>query len=261
MPIHHHPTRSLPPKASEEYLRKEAKRFSKLRGINLVSAQRTLAHDYGHQNWAELMVAAKTILQPAYTSGRRTTRPSESVEAPQLRDEEWSAVRSLAEISLAEMPVAANVKEWLDNRRSFSDSGDVQQHFVATLGKQIVGYACAEQPPAWMRNKNSAASEYRLFLVIEPSARITLGARLLAKLGKSLVDLGAHRAWFQEYEADSRFVSFLEEKGFVKVASFQAEDGTRIVRLSMDAPFAPLMQQTLRTIDAPVAARGEEERR
>jgi len=246
MPTHQHSLRSLPVKASDEYLRKEAKRVSKLRGINLVAAQRALAHEYGYRNWAELTTAAKPTLQLAHRSGSLATRPPEPGEAPDFNDEEWSAVRSLAEVSLSEMPAAADVKEWLENRKSFLESGGVQQNFVATLGKQIVGYGCVEHPPAWMRNKKDAAGEYRLFVVIEPAARRTLGTRLLAKLGESLVGLGARRAWFQEYEADSGFISFLEEKGFVESASFQIEDGTRIVRLSMDAPFEPLMQQALR---------------
>jgi hypothetical protein len=264
MPTNLHPSRSLPPKASEEYLRKEAKRFAKRRGVNLVAAQRALAHEYGHLNWTELMAAAKTVLQPAHTSSRSSTKPSESPETPQLRDQDWSEILRLAEVSLAEMPVASNakeLKEWLDNRRSFHDPGSVQQQFVATLGKQIVGYACTEHPPAWMRNTKDATGEYRLFMVVEPSARRTLGIRLLAKLGESLITLGARRAWFQEYAADRSLISFLEEKGFARAADFRIEDGTRIVRLSMAAPFEPLMQQTQRPIDAKSSELDEEESR
>ncbi|HEV2170678.1 MAG TPA: GNAT family N-acetyltransferase [Candidatus Binatus sp.] len=245
MPTHRKPSRSLPSKPSVEYLRKEAKRFSKARSINLVAAQRALAHEYGHRNWPELMTAAKTVLQPAHTPSRSNVKSSESSEAPQLHDEEWSAILNLAEVSLGEVQIAPSMKdmkEWLDNRKAFPESAGIQQHFVATTGKQIVGYACAEHPAAWMRNKKDAPGEYRLFVVVEPSARSTLGIRLLAKLVEFLGSVGARRAWFQEYEADAGLLSFLEERGFVRAASFRIEDGTRIVRLSMDAPFESLMQ-------------------
>lgn len=140
--------------------------------------------------------------------------------------------------------IAPNVKEWLDNRKAFPESGGVQQDFVATIGKQIVGYTCAEHPPAWMRNKKEALGEYRLFVVVEPSARRTLGTRLLAKLGEFLGSVGGRRAWFQEYESDAGLISFLEERGFVRAISFRTEDRTRLVRLSMDASFESLMHQT-----------------
>jgi GNAT superfamily N-acetyltransferase len=247
MPTHPRASRLLPAKASEEYLRKEAKRFAKLQGVNLVAAQRTLAHEYGHRNWTELMAAAKTVLEPAHASSRSSTKPSESSGTRQLRDEEWSEILSLAEVSLAEMQMAPHQKEWLDNRKYFHDPESVQENFVATLGKQIVGYACAEHPPVWMRTTKDATGEHRLFMVVEPSARRTLGNRLLAKLRESLIAHGARRAWFQEYESDTGLISFLEEKGFIKAAAFRIEDGTRIVRLSLDAPFDSLIQQTQRS--------------
>ena len=243
MPALQHPSRSLPEKASVEYLRKEAKRLAKERGVNLVAAQRSLAHEYGQRNWAELMAAAKAILQPALTP-----QSHESPGAWEIRHEDWSAISTLAEASLSEIPpgtpIAPGVKEWLDNRRAFSEWGGIQQQFVATVDGRIVGYACAEHPPLWMRHGKDVAGEYRLFVVVEPSARRTLGSRLLEKLREALISLGARRAWFQEYEKDSGLISFLEEKGFVRAASFRTiEDGTRLVRLAMDAPFAPLMEE------------------
>jgi len=139
------------------------------------------------------------------------------------------------------MNCAPGLIEWLNNRKSFQQLGDVQQQFIATSGKQIVGYAAAEHPPAWMRTKSNADGEYRLFVVVEPSACKTLGLRLLAALGKYLVEHGASRAWFQEYEADKGIVSFLEQVGFVERISFAVQSGERIVRLSLDAPFKPLI--------------------
>jgi GNAT superfamily N-acetyltransferase len=243
MPALRHPSRSLPEKASVEYLRKEAKRFAKERGLNLVAAQRSLAHEYGQRNWAELIAAAKAILRPA-----QTLESHESPSAWEIRQEDWSAISTLAEASLSEMPagtpIAPGVKEWLDNRRAFSEWGGIQRQFVATVDGRIAGYACVEHPPLWMRQRKDVAGEYRLFLVVEPSARRTLGSRLLEKLREALISLGARHAWFQEYEKDSGLISFLEEKGFVRAASFRTiEDGTALVRLAMDAPFAPLMEE------------------
>jgi GNAT superfamily N-acetyltransferase len=235
------PSRSLPAKASEEFLHKEAKRFAKVKGLNLVAAQRALAHEYGHRNWAELIAAARTVLRPAHVRDGSRAHRAESSGAVELREEEWGAIRSLADSSLKEMKAASGLKEWLYNRKSFLETGGLQQQYVATSDDQIVGYAAAEHPPAWMRNKSNADGEYRLFLVIEPSARKTLGVRLLATLAKYLGEHGARRAWFQEYEADKGLVSFLEQRGFVKRVSFTAENGDRIVRLSMDAPFDRLI--------------------
>jgi GNAT superfamily N-acetyltransferase len=230
-------SRLLPAKASAEYLRKEAKRFAKERGVNLVAAQKALAHEYGHRNWTELMTAAKAVLQPA-----QSPKSQGSPGALEIRDEEWSTIITLAEASLSEMPlvapIAPGVREWLENRKAFPEWGGVQRQFVATLAGRIVGYACAEHPPLWMRDRKDIAGEYRLFVVVEPSARRTLGSRLLESLCEAITSLGARRAWFQEYEDDRGLISFLEEKGFIRAASFRvSETGERIVRLSMDAPF------------------------
>ncbi len=249
MPTAQVPSRSLPAKASQEYLRKEAKRFAWQKGLNLVAAQRALAHEYGHRNWAELMAAVRTILRPAQVHDRSEAHRVEPSGALELRDQEWRALRNLAQASLKEMKLAPNFKEWLDtrnqqwidNRKSFLEAGGLQQQFVATSGDQIVGYAAAEHPPAWMRNKPYSEGEYRLFVIVEPAARKTLGTRLLGVLGKYLVDRGARRAWVQEYEADKGLAAFLEQKGFVKRIAFTAENGDRIVRHSMDAPFDRLL--------------------
>jgi GNAT superfamily N-acetyltransferase len=232
------PLRSLPAKASEEFLHKQAKRYSKSHDLGLVAAQRVLAHEYGHQNWAELIAAARTVLRPANVRGR--THRTESSGEVELHDEEWGAIRSLADASLEEMKKAPVQKEWLDNRKSFVEAGGLQEQFVAMVDDQIVGYAAAEHPPAWMRNKADADGEHRLFVVVEPSARKTLGVRLLAALGKYLAEHGARRAWFQEYETDKGLVFFLERMGFIKRISFTSDNGERIIRLSMDAPFDQL---------------------
>jgi hypothetical protein len=151
------------------------------------------------------------------------------------RNDDWSAILSLAETSLAEMPTVPSQLDWLNNRRSFSPSDGIQQHFVATSGERIVGYARIEH-----RGKD-ADGVFRLWVVMGPSARSTLGIRLLAKLGECLLSAGARRAWMAEYEVDVHFVSFLESMGFVRRSSFIADGGIRAVELSMDAPFQSLL--------------------
>ena len=76
-----------------------------------------------------------------------------------------------------------------------------------------------------------------------PPLHTTLGTQLLAKLRECLIKLDARKAWVIEYEADARFISYLQEKGFVKLASFELE-GTPVVELSIDAPFQSLAPQT-----------------
>jgi hypothetical protein len=155
-------------------------------------------------------------------------------------DDDWQAIPKLAYRSLSAMPAASGQQEWLDNRRSHSPSEGIQQHFVAISGDQIVGYACIEHrdnlklhPPA----TSAAPGEYRLFVVVVPWDRATLGTRLLKLLGQQLIDLGARRIWMTEYEADAHLVSFLERTGFVRQTTFTLPDGTTAVRPIMDAPF------------------------
>ena len=154
------------------------------------------------------------------------------------RDDDWPAILKLAELSLAEMPIAPSQHEWQRNRRSFTRAEGFQEHFVATQDERIVGYACVE------RRISAVDGGYRLFVVVEPPARASLGTVLLAKLRDRLIGLGARYAWFVEYEADTRFLSYLEAMGFVRVRSFRLDDGSPVVRLKMDAPFQSLAQRT-----------------
>jgi hypothetical protein len=151
------------------------------------------------------------------------------------RADDWAAILKLAELSLAEMSTVPSQLEWLNNRRSFSPADGIQQHFVAASGDRIVGYACIE-------HRDSAADgEYRLFVVVAPAARATLGTRLLAKLRECLLSVGARRARMVEYVADAGFISYLEKIGFVRLNTFNLNDGNRVVELSMDAPFQSLV--------------------
>jgi hypothetical protein len=155
-------------------------------------------------------------------------------------DDDWPAILALAELSLAELPNAPSQQEWLNNRRSFSPTDGIQRHFVATSGDRIVGYACIEHRNKTASGRKPVEGVYRLFVVVAPSARTTLGTMLLAKLRESLIDVGAHRAWVLEYEADAGFVSYLEEMGFVRSANFKLDDGSPVLEMTIDAPFQSL---------------------
>ena len=159
------------------------------------------------------------------------------------QDDDWPAILNLANKSLTEMPAAPGQQEWLDNRRSYSPPDGVRQHFVACSGDDLVGYACLEHrdnPRLHQSATNVADAEYRLFVVVAPSDRATVGTRLLELLRRRLIELGARRVWMTEYQADSRFVSYLERKGFLRQTSYRLPDGTPAVRLTMDAPFQSL---------------------
>ena len=55
MTTSHGPRKQLPENPSEENLRKQAKRLAKQEGLQLATAQRRLAIDYGYKTWANLM--------------------------------------------------------------------------------------------------------------------------------------------------------------------------------------------------------------
>ena len=156
-------------------------------------------------------------------------------------NDDWPAILALAELSLSELPNAPSQDEWLNNRKSFTPSDGIQRHFVATSDERVVGYGCIEHRNQAIDGKKTADSVYRLFVVVAPSERRTLGSYLLAKLRECLIDLGARRAWVVEYEADAGFLSYLEEMGFVRFANFKLNDGTPVVEMTIDAPFQSLI--------------------
>ena len=155
-------------------------------------------------------------------------------------DDDWPAILALAELSLSELPNAPSQDEWLNNRRSFSPSDGIQKHFVYTSSGRITGYACIERRIKISRGTEPADGVYRMFVVVAPSARRTLGTRLLAKLRECLINLGACRAWVVEYEDDAGFLAYLEEMGFVRLKTFKLDDGTPVVEMTIDAPFQSL---------------------
>jgi ankyrin repeat protein len=62
------PRRTLPANPSREHLRKQAKRLAKSHDLQLATAQRRLALDYGHSSWAELMRAVDDAAQTSPSS-------------------------------------------------------------------------------------------------------------------------------------------------------------------------------------------------
>jgi SAM-dependent methyltransferase len=148
-------------------------------------------------------------------------------------DDDWPAILDLAHRSLSELPDAPPQEDWLRNRRAFPQQTGKQHHLVAVAGDQVVGYAAAEQ------RRGAAEGEYRLFIVVAPADRATLGRMLFEQLREFLLGANQRRGWMLEYVADSDFLSFLEELGFVRVESFNLTDSSPVVRLILDAPFRP----------------------
>jgi peptide-methionine (S)-S-oxide reductase len=71
------PRRRLPVKPSEENLRKQAKRRSKIDGTQLAEAQQRVAMEYGCRNWSELMHVVATMNRGSdqLTDVARTVEP------------------------------------------------------------------------------------------------------------------------------------------------------------------------------------------
>ncbi len=142
-------------------------------------------------------------------------------------------ILDLAHLSLSELTRVPRQDEWLHNRREFSPSDGFQHQFVATAGQRIVGYAAVE------RRNGSSENLYRLFVVVVPHERASLGTILFEKLRGHLIELGAQRAWMMELAADRGFISFLEGLGFISVNSVGLLDGTAALRLVMESFFWP----------------------
>jgi len=149
------------------------------------------------------------------------------------REEDWPAILELAHRSLAEMPDAPRQDEWMRNRRSFAASGGIQEHFVAVSEEGIVGYVAIE------RRNRTLEGLYRLFMVIEPASRSTVGTNLFVELRERLIRLGAHQAWMMEFEADAGFIAYLNGMGFVRTKTVDL-DGRIAVQLKIDEPFDSL---------------------
>ncbi len=157
--------------------------------------------------------------------------------------DDWPAILNLAHLSLSELTRVPRQDEWLHNRREFSPSDGFQHQFVATSGERIVGYAAVE------RRNGSSENVYRLFVVVAPHERASLGTILFEKLRGHLIELGARRAWMMELAADRGFISFLEGLGFISVNTVGLLDGTTAVRLVMESPFRPGTTPTAAVID------------
>ncbi len=147
--------------------------------------------------------------------------------------EDWHAILRLADASLEGVAGAPSQEEWLGNRRNFPESG-TRRHFVAADGDVIAGYAAIERLP------DTPKDVFRLFVVTVPQMRQTLGKAMLRELRRHLLDAGTRRVRMVEFEADTEFRAFLRACGFRESQTFAMADGTSLVELVMDAPFAAL---------------------
>jgi len=154
-----------------------------------------------------------------------------SLRAP--RDEDWRALAVLGNTAISEMESPPDQKPWAENRRSFPTDG-IQRHFVAISDGRIVGYTGAE----W--RKGGPVGWYRVFVIVAPQDRATLGRWLFGKIRETLINLSATTAWMMEYEADKGLLAFMEQVGFKYFRSLTTPDGFRVVEMTMAAPFDSL---------------------
>lgn len=82
---------------------------------------------------------------------------------------------------------------------------------LATLGRsegnlQLASASLTQGPGALVEIGGKAVEESKL-------APATLGTMLLARLRECSIGLGARHAWVMEYEADARFILYLEQMG------------------------------------------------
>ncbi len=146
---------------------------------------------------------------------------------------DWPAILKLATASLAQIPNPPPQDEWLANRRAYLQGGR-RHHVVALDAGRIAGYAAAEHP------LQAPPGAYRLFVVVAPADRETLGTYLLGELQRFLLAEKAVSARLLEYEADADFLAYLQARGFALRKTLTLPDGARVAELRMETPFAAL---------------------
>jgi hypothetical protein len=133
-------------------------------------------------------------------------------------DEDWPAILVLANRSVEGVPGAGPQNDWLRNRRQYDCSRGVRRLFVAVGSPGILGYGALESAAP------SQPNGYRIFIATAPEDR--------DRVTEELAALDAREAWFIEYAADEKFLSFIRAGGFRKVRSFRLESGTELVVLT-----------------------------
>jgi Lon protease-like protein len=95
-------SRSLPEKPSAEYLRKQAKDLARGEAIQLATAQRRLAREYGYRTWGELIRHVQS-LSAAY----KATREANEATGATAR-EAGPALKPLWKWAVADVPLGLN---------------------------------------------------------------------------------------------------------------------------------------------------------
>src|SRR5262249_54446673 len=113
-----------------------------------------------------------------------------------IRENDWAAILDLANLSLSELPSAQRQDEWLETRLLFLSLGGFREAVVATERARVVGWAAVE------RRGGAGEDLYRLFVVVGPPDRASLGTVLFGKLRDRLLELNARRAWMLELAGD-----------------------------------------------------------
>jgi GNAT superfamily N-acetyltransferase len=143
-------------------------------------------------------------------------------------EDDWPALLDLANRSVAGVAGATTQEQWVANRRSFAEVPGVQKHWVAADAAtgEITGYVGVE-----FRSQDESGA--RLFVVVEPSQRDDVGARLLTHALDVARREGAADVWLIEYGGDDAFLAFLRAHGFSETRRFALADGAEACVMSL----------------------------
>ena len=96
------PRRALPARPSKEHLHKQAKRLAKSEALRLADAQRRLARDYGHRDWAALMRAIEATAA-ALARASEVAPGADEILAEELRTAAYALGRLLGKVDVEDI--------------------------------------------------------------------------------------------------------------------------------------------------------------
>jgi hypothetical protein len=91
-----------------------------------------------------------------------------------------------------------------------------------------MGYGAIE------RESPSPPGEYRLFIVVDPDRRDTIGGAIYSQIEEILEDREATGSWFVEHAEDVRYIEFIRARGYVESRRFLLPSGLEAIVLSKD---------------------------
>lgn len=135
-------------------------------------------------------------------------------------DADWEAILGLA-FAAVPWDTAGN-REWLDNRRHYSDGR--RRHYLAEEHQRVVGYGAIEEGPE--------AGVFRMFVVMSAEdVERGIGDVVFERLMTDLNDLDARGIWAREYADEKVIVPFFLAHGFTENTRFTLEGEAEMIVL------------------------------